>query len=125
MTGVFMGNLSNGFSKSSKGSTKKTFSFENYFTESIHWLEHCEREMRLTKPNFTIQHYWKILGEKRLIVDKDFLYLDGFARDDSNETYAYEYLGCFHHFCSHCGTNPEKQDLENQRKRYLVYYGIL
>ena len=86
------------------------------FLESITWLEHEQREMRKQKPEFTIQHYWSIRGEKRFIVSKEFLYLDDFAIH-SNETYAYEYLGCLHHACSHCGTNPDKKDLEDQRRR--------
>ena len=115
MTGKFMGNMSNGFSKSSKGLLYQTY-FLSFFVESISWLEHEQKEMRKQKPDFTIQHYWTIKGEKRFINMHDFIYVDGFATD-SNETYAYEYFGCFHHACSHCGTNPDKKDFENQRRR--------
>ena len=66
--------------------------------------------------DFTIQHYWTCQGEKRFILLHEFYYVDGFAIH-SNQTYAYEFLGCLHHACSHCGTNPDKRDSENQRRR--------
>ena len=49
--------------------------------------------MRKTDPNFTITHYWKVDGEKRLINGTDFIYLDGFGIDSSGKSHAFEYLG--------------------------------
>ena len=49
--------------------------------------------MRKTCPNFSIQHYWKPFGEKRFIIEKDLIYLDGYGVDQNGKTYAFEYLG--------------------------------
>ena len=75
----------------------------------------------LRKPNsedfYQIQHFFRG-GEKRFIDNESISYVDGYAEnDDESETWIFEFLGCFYHYCEQCGTNLDKATSDQNRER--------
>ena len=89
--------------------------FFNFITESIEWMEFCQRTHQLFGHEDTqISHYFRGNGEKKLLdrENSKWISLDGYAINELGETIALEFLGCHFHACANCGTNPDKKEDE-------------
>lgn len=81
---------------------------------AIEWLSYEQSKM---PEGVEIMHFYKG-GEKRILFEKSFLYIDGYAKSD-NETWIFEFLGCNYHHCPKCKTNLDKKQANDRRRDFL------